>query len=284
MLRAMKEPPSTQRASALPSTEDRKFLQPRPYADTTFLESDAWRALRIEGELIEGFDAMARLGPAVTIFGSARTPRGDPMYEAAGRIGAGLARAGFAVITGGGPGIMEAANKGCQEAGGYSIGCSIELPHEQATNPYVDLAVDFKYFFVRKLMFVKYAQGFVIFPGGFGTLDELFESVTLAQTGKIEHFPIVLFGSAYWTGLLDWLHERVEAEGKIAQGDLGLLPVLDDVDDVVAMLVDSRRRMEEARAAAEAEEELRRQGEPISGGRPPARKVVRRGPPVHYPD
>jgi len=284
---AVTETERPQREPPVPPTEDRKFLQPRPYADTSFLESDAWRALRIEGEFVEGFDALARLGDAVTVFGSARTPRDDPMYDAARRIGAGLARAGFAVITGGGPGIMEAANRGCREASGYSVGCSIELPHEQLTNPYLDLAVDFKYFFVRKTMFVKYAQGFVIFPGGFGTLDELFESVTLVQTGKIEHFPIVLFDSGYWAGLLDWLHTRVEAEGKIAPGDLSLLPVIDDVDEVVAVMVESRRRMMEARAAAAAEEELRRQGEPIAGGRPTRDalgRTVRRGSPVHYPD
>ncbi len=209
------------------------------------------------------------------------------MYDAARRLGAGLARAGFAVITGGGPGIMEAANRGCRDVGGYSIGCSIELPHEQLANAYLDLAVDFKYFFVRKTMFVKYAQGFVIFPGGFGTLDELFEAVTLVQTGKIEHFPIVLFGTDYWQGLLEWMRDRVEAEGKIAQGDLGLLPLTDDIEAVVELMIESRRSMLEARAVAEAEEELRRQGEPIAGGRPerkPGGKTVRRGSPVHYPD
>ena len=168
---------------------------------------------------------------------------------------------------------MEAANKGCREAGGYSVGCTIELPHEQASNPYLDLSVDFQYFFVRKTMFVKYAQGFVIFPGGYGTLDELFESVTLVQTGKIEHFPIVLFGSDYWGGLLAWLKDHVAAEANIAPADLDLLPVTDDVDGTVELMVESRRRELEARAAAEAETLLRRQGEPVASGRPDLRDV-----------
>ncbi len=229
-------------------TEDRKLLQPVPYADTSFLETDAWRALRIVGEFVDGFDALARLGPAVTVFGSARTDRDDPGYAAARRLGAGLAGAGFTVITGGGPGIMEAANRGCQEAGGFSVGCSIELPHEQSSNPYLDLDITFRYFFVRKTMFVKYAQGFVIFPGGFGTLDELFESVTLVQTGKIDHFPIVLFGSAYWNGLLDWLGREVAGASNIDQPDLQLLRVTDDIDEACEIFVASRIHAAEARA------------------------------------
>jgi len=228
-------------------TEDRKLLQPVPYADTSFLETDAWRALRIVGEFVDGFDALARLGPAVTVFGSARTSRDDPTYDAARRLGAALASSGFTVITGGGPGIMEAANRGCQETGGYSVGCSIELPHEQSNNPYLDLDITFRYFFVRKTMFVKYAQGFVIFPGGFGTLDELFESVTLVQTGKIDHFPIVLFGSTYWRGLLDWLRGEVAGAANIEAVDLDLLPVTDDVDEACEMFVASRIHAAEAR-------------------------------------
>ena len=281
------EPRPTRASAASRATEDHKFLQGKPYADTAFLESDAWRALRIQGEFVEGFDAMARLGPAVTVFGSARIHRHASAYDAAERLGAGLARAGFAVITGGGPGIMEAANKGCREAGGYSVGCTIELPHEQASNPYLDLSVDFKYFFVRKTMFVKYAQGFVIFPGGYGTLDELFESVTLVQTGKIEHFPIVLFGSDYWGGLLAWLKDHVAAEANIAPADLDLLPVTDDVDGTVELMVESRRRELEARAAAEAETLLRRQGEPVASGRPDLRDVespLHRGALIQHPD
>jgi uncharacterized protein (TIGR00730 family) len=229
-------------------TEDHRLLQPAPYADTSFLDSDAWRALRITGEFVEGFDALAQLGPAVTVFGSARTPPGDPTYEAAERLGARLAEDGFTVITGGGPGIMEAVNRGAQRAGGVSVGCSIELPHEQQSNDYLDLEVRFRYFFVRKVMFVKYAQGFVIFPGGFGTLDELFESITLVQTGKIEHFPIVLFGSDYWRGLLDWLASTVAGRGNIDAGETGMLKVTDDVEEACAVLVESRIRAAEARS------------------------------------
>src|SRR6478672_472848 len=184
-----------------PATEDEQLLE-RPKAE--FLETDTWRALRILSEFVEGFDAMARVGPAVTIFGSARTRPDDPVYELTRGIARRLAEAGYAIITGGGPGAMEAANRGCREGGGLSVGCNIELPHEQSLNPYVDLGVEFHYFFARKVMFVKYADGFVIMPGGLGTLDELFESLTLIQTGKVQHFPVVLVGRAYWTGLLDW--------------------------------------------------------------------------------
>ncbi|HET7678201.1 MAG TPA: TIGR00730 family Rossman fold protein [Candidatus Limnocylindrales bacterium] len=221
-------------------TEDRKFLQTKPYADTSFLETDAWRALRITGEFIEGFDQLARLGPAITVFGSARTRPGDPTYQAAEALGRKLAEVGYTVITGGGPGIMEAANKGAHEAGGVSVGCTIELPHEQGTNGYLDLHVDFRYFFVRKTMFVKYAQGFVIFPGGYGTLDELFEALTLVQTGKIDHFPIVLFGTSYWGGLLDWLRGPVAGAGNIARSDVQMMRLSDDVDEVVRILLESR--------------------------------------------
>src|SRR5262249_31738564 len=154
------------------------------------------------------------------IFGSARTREDDPMYQAAREIGALLANIGFAVITGGGPGIMEGANRGARDAGGLSIGCNIELPQEQGINPYVDVAINFRYFFVRKTMFVKYSEGFIIFPGGFGTVDELFEALTLIQTGKIEHFPVVLFGSSYWNGLVDWLKQIMLAEGKVSPEDL----------------------------------------------------------------
>jgi hypothetical protein len=221
--------------------EDRQLLKPRPVADTSFLETDPWRALRIMGEFVEGFDALARLGPAVTLFGSARTPPGDPMYEAAEKVGAGLARAGFAVITGGGPGIMEAANKGCREAGGVSVGLNIELPNEQDVNEFVDLAVAFRYFFARKTMFVKYAQGFVIFPGGYGTLDEMFEALTLVETGKIELFPVILYGSTYWRGLVEWLHDPVEREGKISPPDRELFHVTDDPDEIVRTMVEMHR-------------------------------------------
>jgi uncharacterized protein (TIGR00730 family) len=194
---------------------------------------DSWRALRILSEFVDGFDALKEIPPAVTVFGSARIDADDPMYAMARHLGAAVARAGFAVITGGGPGIMEAANRGCHEAGGVSIGCNIELAHEQRLNPYVDLGIDFRYFFVRKTMFVKYAEAFVVFPGGFGTLDELFESLTLVQTGKVLHFPVVLFGSGYWSGLLRWLEERALVEGKVSPDDLRILTVCDDPEEAM---------------------------------------------------
>ena len=214
-------------------TEDEKLLQGLPHADD-FTRTDPWRALRIMGEVIEGFDKLAGIGKAVTVFGSARTQPDDPQYAAARQLGGLLAERGFAVITGAGPGIMEAANKGAQESGGRSIGCNIELPFEQGANPYVDTVVNFRYFFVRKTMFIKYSVGFVIFPGGFGTLDELFEAITLIQTGKISQFPLVLFGTHYWAGLLRWLQARVMGEKKISPGDLDLLVVTDDPAEAVA--------------------------------------------------
>jgi uncharacterized protein (TIGR00730 family) len=225
--------------------DDRKLLMQRPFADPSFLESDAWRALRIMGEFIDGFDALARLGPAVSIFGSARTRPDDPMYANAEMLAARLSEQGFTVITGGGPGIMAAANKGAKEADGVSVGLAIDLPHETGLNPYVDLPVYFRYFFVRKTMFVKYAQAFVIFPGGFGTFDELFESLTLVQTGKIDHFPIILFDSTYWSGLLDWVREHVVKRGHVSGSDLGLVRVCDDIDDVVEIIVRSYRTRDE---------------------------------------
>jgi uncharacterized protein (TIGR00730 family) len=179
-------------------------------------------------EFVEGFDALARVGRAVTVFGSARLGQDDPMYARAREVAAGLAHRGFAIITGGGPGIMEAANRGAKEAGGLSVGCNIELPFEQSFNEYVDLGIEFHYFFVRKMMFVKYAEAFVIFPGGFGTLDELFESLTLIQTGKIIHFPVILFGTTYWQGLRQWVRDTVLKERKISPDDLDLLVITDD--------------------------------------------------------
>jgi uncharacterized protein (TIGR00730 family) len=197
--------------------------------------ADPWRVLRILSEFVEGFDALNGVGPAITVFGSARTRPDDPYYAYGRALGAALARRGFAVITGGGPGMMEAVNRGCHEAGGLSVGCNIELPHEQKLNAYVDLGVEFRYFFVRKNMFVKYARGFVIFPGGLGTLDELFESLTLAQTGKIEHFPIVLFGTEYWSGLLDWMRRVVLTRGAMAPEDFDLVCLTDDVEEAADM-------------------------------------------------
>ena len=214
-------------------TEDEKFLERRSVSERPeFVDSDPWRALRILSEFVEGFDALAAVGPAVTIFGSARAPAGSPEYELARDIARRLAGFGFAIITGGGPGIMEAANRGCREGGGLSIGCNIELPHEQGLNEYVDLGVEFKYFFARKTMFVKYADAFVIMPGGFGTLDELFESLTLIQTGKIRDFPVVLVGTDYWQGMIDWMRAVQLPAGAISEGDLGLLKLTDDPEEV----------------------------------------------------
>ena len=218
------------------ATEDEKLLGPRNAGRPAFLETDTWRVLRILSEFVEGFEALAGVGPAVAVFGSARTSPGSPAYELARVLGGELAKAGFAVITGGGPGAMEAANRGAHEAGGLSIGCNVELPHEQHLNPYVDLSVEFHYFFARKTMFVKYADAFVIMPGGFGTLDELFESLTLIQTGKIRNFPVVLIGHAYWDGLLAWIREVQLPAGTVAPQDLALLRVTDDPAEAAAII------------------------------------------------
>jgi uncharacterized protein (TIGR00730 family) len=231
-------------------TEDEKLLerprQPSPVArvpsQAEFTHGDPWRALRILGEYVHGFDALAEVGAAVTVFGSARTAESDPMYGSARDLGGRLARAGFAVVTGGGPGIMEAANRGAREAGGLSVGCNIELPREQGTNPYVDLSVDFHYFFCRKTMFVKYSEGFVLFPGGFGTLDELFEALTLIQTRKIDRFPVVLFGSSYWGGLVEWLRAQVLGGGNIDREDAELFTVTDSPEEACALLLDCYRQ------------------------------------------
>jgi uncharacterized protein (TIGR00730 family) len=219
------------------TTEDEKFLERRSVSQRPdFIDSDPWRALRILSEFVEGFDALAAVGPAVTVFGSARFKAGTPEYELARDIARRLAEIGFAIITGGGPGIMEAANRGCREGGGLSIGCNIELPHEQGLNEYVDLGIEFKYFFARKTMFVKYADAFVIMPGGFGTLDELFESLTLIQTGKIRDFPVVLVGKAYWQGMIDWMRSTQLPAGAISEADLGLLKLTDDPDEVCEII------------------------------------------------
>src|SRR5439155_6375801 len=196
---------------------------------------DSWRVLRFVSEFVEGFDALDDIGPAITCFGSARIGRDDPLYQQGVLAGAALARRGVAVITGGGPGLMEAINRGCMEAGGLSVGCNIELPDEQALNDYVDLGIEFRYFFVRKMMFVKYARGFVIFPGGFGTLDELFEALTLAQTGKIDHFPIVLFGHEYWKGLIRWLRDEALGSGAISAEDMELVTITDDPEEAAEL-------------------------------------------------
>ncbi|WP_411141156.1 TIGR00730 family Rossman fold protein [Streptomyces sp. x-80] len=201
-----------------------------------WLHTDPWRVLRIQAEFVEGFGALTELGPAISVFGSARTAPDSEEYDAGVRIGKALVEAGFAVITGGGPGAMEAANKGASEAGGVSVGLGIELPFEQGLNAYVNLGVDFRYFFVRKTCFVKYARGFVVLPGGLGTLDELFEALTLVQTGKVTRFPIVLFGTAYWSGLIDWLRDTLIAGGKASLHDLDLFHLTDDVAEAVALV------------------------------------------------
>ncbi len=219
-----------------PVTEDEKLLQ-QPAPGLDFTRTDPWRVMRIMGEFIEGFDTLASVDKGVTIFGSARISPEDPHYKAAERVAGLLAEAGFAIITGAGPGIMEAANKGAHMAGGRSIGCNIELPFEQGANPYVDTLVDFRYFFVRKTMFIKYSIAFIIFPGGFGTLDELFEAITLIQTGKIYQFPVILFGRRYWAGLLRWLQSRVLAERKISPGDMDLMILTDDPDEAAHAVI-----------------------------------------------
>jgi uncharacterized protein (TIGR00730 family) len=195
--------------------------------------------LRIQAEFVEGFGLLAELPPAVTVFGSARTKRDTDEYIAARSLGAALARAGFAVITGGGPGAMEAANHGAVDAGGVSVGLGIELPFEQHLNEWIDVGINFRYFFVRKTMFVKYAEAFVIMPGGFGTLDETFEALTLVQTHKVTRFPVILFGSEYWQGLLDWLAGPVLAGGKIGAADLELVHVVDDVEQAVRIILEA---------------------------------------------
>lgn len=218
---------------AEPVTLDEWLLANR--GTTEWVHDDPWRVMRIQAEFVDGFGALADLGPAIGVFGSARTPRKHPLYEAATRIGKGLADAGYGTITGGGPGIMEAANKGATQAGGVSVGLGIELPFEQGLNKYVTLGINFRYFFARKVMFLKYSQGFIVMPGGFGTFDELFEAITLVQTRKVKSFPIVLYGSGFWRGVLDWLRETTLAEGYIGEADLALVRCTDDPDEAVAL-------------------------------------------------
>ncbi|MGW0559317.1 LOG family protein [Streptomyces sp. NPDC003016] len=217
-----------------PGTTDQRLLDSD--GDTGWVHTDPWRVMRMQAELVDGFGALAELPPAISVFGSARTRPGTPDYEAGVELGRGLAEAGFAVITGGGPGAMEAANKGARDAKGISVGLGIELPFEQGINAHVDIGVNFRYFFVRKIMFVKYAHGFVVLPGGLGTLDELFEALTLVQTRKVTRFPIVLFGTAYWGGLVDWLRDTVIAQGKASERDLLLFHVTDSVKEAVALV------------------------------------------------
>jgi uncharacterized protein (TIGR00730 family) len=222
------------------ATEDERLLE--SVEDIRTIGKDAWRVFRIMGEFVEGFEEMGQIGPAISVFGSARTSPDDPMYRRCVETTRLLGEAGYSIITGGGPGIMEAANRGARLAGVKSVGCNIELPFEQRSNEFLDVSIDFRYFFVRKTMFVKYASAFVIFPGGFGTLDELFEALTLIQTGKVHNFPIVLFGSTYWSGMLDWIRQTMAAEGKILPSDMDLIHVTDEPADATEHIV--RRRPE----------------------------------------
>jgi uncharacterized protein (TIGR00730 family) len=240
----MSEQPSASPRS--PLTEDEQLLIPPQSVPVerraSFTSTDPWRVLRIMGEFVEGFDTLSDVRNAVTIFGSARTPESDAYYELARETARLLALDGFAVITGGGPGIMEAANRGAVEGNGLSIGCNIELPFEQGTNRWVQRSINFRYFFVRKTMFVKYSTAFITFPGGYGTMDELFEALTLVQTGKVKQFPVVLFGRDYWAGLADWLRDRVARENKIAAEDLNLFLVTDDPKEALGWIVEARER------------------------------------------
>ncbi len=233
-------PVKLRRGSIPRATTDQRLLDTRQQDGWT--HTDPWRVLRIQAEFVEAFDTLATLGPAVAVFGSARTPRTDPEYQNALELGGRLVSAGFAVITGGGPGIMEAVNRGTCEAGGVSVGLGIELPFEQSTNEWVDVGIDFRYFFVRKTCFVKYSEAFIAYPGGFGTLDEMFEALTLIQTRKITSFPVILIGTKYWGGLVDWLRSAVASSGKIADADWQYLHVIDDPDEAVRIVTEARGR------------------------------------------
>ncbi|TYL45180.1 TIGR00730 family Rossman fold protein [Nocardioides sp. BGMRC 2183] len=222
------------------STTDQRLLDTR--GDSDWVHTDPWRVLKMQAEFVEGFNDLAELGPAISVFGSARIPPEHPGYQMGVKVGRALVEAGFTVITGGGPGAMEAANKGAAEAGGESIGLGIELPWEARLNEHVTFGLNFRYFFVRKMMFVKYSQGYVVLPGGLGTLDELFEAMTLAQTLKITQFPIALMGVEHWQGLLDWMQGSMLGDGRIRQSDLDMLTLTDDVDEAVALMVEARER------------------------------------------
>ncbi|HLY34427.1 MAG TPA: TIGR00730 family Rossman fold protein [Jatrophihabitantaceae bacterium] len=243
------------RGQIRPGTTDQRLLDSR--GPTDWVHTDPWRVLRIQSEFVEGFGLLAELPAAVSVFGSARTPVDHPEYADAMKLGAALARAGLAVITGGGPGSMEAVNRGASEAGGVSVGLGIELPFEQHLNDWVDIGINFRYFFARKTMFVKYAQAFVILPGGFGTLDEMFEALTLVQTRKVTRFPVILYGTQYWRGLLEWLRTSTLGEHKISAPDLDLIHTSDDIDEIVSIIVESHHAgsmqdVVEHAAAAEA--------------------------------
>jgi uncharacterized protein (TIGR00730 family) len=217
--------------------EDHELLRYHKPGEKDFTQSDPWRVFRILGEFVEGFDALSKLGPTISIFGSARTKKEDRYWKEAARIAEELSNAGLAIITGGGPGIMEAANYGAEKGTSDSVGCNIELPFEQSPNPYQDISLSFRYFFVRKMMFVKYSIGYVIMPGGFGTLDELFEALTLTQTEKIAQFPIVLYGKEYWAGLLEWIKNTLLSRGSISKGDMDLFLLTDTVEETVEYIL-----------------------------------------------
>lgn len=222
------------------STTDQRLLDSR--GDSDWVHTDPWRVLKIQAEFVEGFNDLAEIGPAISVFGSARVPESHVGYQLGLQVGRGLVEAGFTVITGGGPGAMEAANRGASEAGGESIGLGIELPWEAKLNDHITFGLNFRYFFVRKMMFVKYSQGYIVLPGGLGTLDELFEAMTLSQTLKITQFPIVLMGTEHWSGLLDWMRGSMLEDARIKQSDLDMLTLTDDVDEAVALMVAARER------------------------------------------
>lgn len=239
--RAQRQGPVVRKGHALKSgTTDQRLLDSHGNAD--WVHEDPWRVMRIQSEFVNGFGALAELGPAFSIFGSARTPDDHPEYAQAEQLARKLSDLGYNIITGGGPGIMEAANKGAAGGKGISVGLGIELPFEQRMNPYVELGVDFRYFFARKTMFIKYAQGFVVFPGGFGTFDELFEALTLVQTQKVTSFPVILFGTDYWKPLLDWMRNTVAVDGKVTVEDVDAIHLMDDIDDVIKHLLESEAK------------------------------------------
>jgi uncharacterized protein (TIGR00730 family) len=244
------------------TTSDQRLLSGG--GEATWLHDDPWRVMRIQSEFVEGFGALAEIGPAVSVFGSARVPVDHPDFAIGEAVGRGLVEAGYAVITGGGPGIMAAANKGANEAGGLSIGLGIELPFEQGMNQWVDLGVSFRYFFARKMMFVKYAQGFVVLPGGFGTFDELFEAITLVQTHKVTGFPIVLVGRSYWSGLLEWISGPVVERGMITSADLALLKIVDDAEEAVHIVREKGAELR-AQELAAVQREARAQQQAAEG-------------------
>jgi uncharacterized protein (TIGR00730 family) len=260
--RGYRKGPVLLRGEQIPAqTTDQRLLDRQHDAD--WVHADPWRVMRIQSEFVEGFGALAEVGPAVSVFGSARTKPDHPDYAIAEQVARGLVENDFAVITGGGPGIMEAANKGAREGGGLSVGLGIELPFEQGMNEWVDLGVNFRYFFARKTMFVKYASGFVVLPGGFGTLDELFEALTLVQTHKVTEFPIVLIGSDYWTGLFDWLRSTVVDRALIKASDLDLFSIVDDADEAVRIVCDRNEELQ-AKERASAEASAASPGTPVS--------------------